>query len=194
MDLKLLIVASALVAASPACAVTNISFGGLTGANGSAVTTYTESGYTFSAISGSLAVVTQYGSKELGTTSSANVALTYSGGTFVLNVLGGLTGGSAGAGSISYLGYLGNSQVSSGSYNYNSVTGAVYVAVPVVAVDKIVFSLNAGTAPNIAFSLSNVSPAAIATVPEPASWAMMICGFGAIGAAMRRRPVKVSFA
>ena len=30
--------------------------------------------------------------------------------------------------------------------------------------------------------------------PEPASWAMMIAGFGAIGMAMRRRKVAVSFA
>lgn len=32
------------------------------------------------------------------------------------------------------------------------------------------------------------------TVPEPATWAMMLCGFAAIGAAVRRRNVKVSFA
>lgn len=31
-------------------------------------------------------------------------------------------------------------------------------------------------------------------VPEPASWAMMIGGFGLAGAAMRRRPVKVALA
>ena len=31
-------------------------------------------------------------------------------------------------------------------------------------------------------------------VPEPASWAMMLAGFGAIGAAMRRRQVAVRFA
>ena len=31
------------------------------------------------------------------------------------------------------------------------------------------------------------SPTQTASVPEPASWAMMIAGFGAIGAAMRRR-------
>jgi hypothetical protein len=31
-------------------------------------------------------------------------------------------------------------------------------------------------------------------VPEPATWAMMILGFGVIGAGMRRRRVNVSFA
>jgi hypothetical protein len=32
-----------------------------------------------------------------------------------------------------------------------------------------------------------------APVPEPAAWAMMIAGFGLVGAAMRRRTVKVSY-
>ena len=31
------------------------------------------------------------------------------------------------------------------------------------------------------------------TVPEPASWAMMVAGFGLVGAALRRRQVAVSF-
>ncbi len=31
-------------------------------------------------------------------------------------------------------------------------------------------------------------------VPEPASWAMMICGFGLVGASLRRRNVNVKFA
>lgn len=31
-------------------------------------------------------------------------------------------------------------------------------------------------------------------VPEPSSWALMIIGFGAVGGAMRRRSVKVSYA
>ncbi|WP_010543554.1 FxDxF family PEP-CTERM protein [Sphingomonas elodea] len=36
--------------------------------------------------------------------------------------------------------------------------------------------------------------AVFAPVPEPASWAMMIGGFGFVGAAMRRRNVRVAFA
>lgn len=43
--------------------------------------------------------------------------------------------------------------------------------------------------------LDNVSLVAAAGVPEPASWAMMLGGFGAIGAAMRRRRrIDVTFA
>ena len=36
-------------------------------------------------------------------------------------------------------------------------------------------------------------PAVTASVPEPASWAMMVGGFGMLGAAMRLRKVAVSF-
>lgn len=37
-------------------------------------------------------------------------------------------------------------------------------------------------------------PAVTPSVPEPATWAMMIAGFGMVGGALRRRSVKVSFA
>ena len=43
--------------------------------------------------------------------------------------------------------------------------------------------------------MSNIVGGKVAAVPEPASWAMMIAGFGLAGAAMRRRQrVKVAFA
>jgi hypothetical protein len=48
------------------------------------------------------------------------------------------------------------------------------------------------------FVLNNVSASYVdvGAVPEPATWAMMIGGFGMVGGAMRRRRVstKVSFA
>ena len=34
----------------------------------------------------------------------------------------------------------------------------------------------------------------VAAVPEPATWSLMIGGFGLLGAAMRRRRVSVSYA
>jgi PEP-CTERM motif len=43
---------------------------------------------------------------------------------------------------------------------------------------------------NVRFSVANLTPGA---VPEPASWAMMIAGFGLVGASMRRR-TQVRFA
>lgn len=39
----------------------------------------------------------------------------------------------------------------------------------------------------VTFYVNASSSAAPAAVPEPASWAMMLAGFGAVGAAMRRR-------
>ncbi len=47
-----------------------------------------------------------------------------------------------------------------------------------------------------AWGLSNISLTgqAITAVPEPASWALMIGGFGLLGAVMRRRSVPVRFA
>lgn len=50
---------------------------------------------------------------------------------------------------------------------------------------------NCGTARLVASGSITTDPSA---VPEPASWAMLIGGFGVAGAAMRRRKVAVSFA
>jgi hypothetical protein len=40
----------------------------------------------------------------------------------------------------------------------------------------------------------NFAPAITPSVPEPASWAMFIGGFGAVGAGLRRRRTRLSFA
>ncbi|SFP47274.1 PEPxxWA-CTERM sorting domain-containing protein [Sphingomonas rubra] len=45
---------------------------------------------------------------------------------------------------------------------------------------------------NDAFKLAQISGSTPGAVPEPASWMMMIVGFGAIGAAIRRRRSKVA--
>ncbi len=43
-----------------------------------------------------------------------------------------------------------------------------------------------------AFDILNVNEAVQNTVPEPASWALMIAGFGLVGTALRRRTVTVA--
>ena len=40
---------------------------------------------------------------------------------------------------------------------------------------------------NVTFSYSVITPIPVATVPEPASWALMLGGFGLVGAALRSR-------
>ncbi|MBS0362944.1 MAG: PEPxxWA-CTERM sorting domain-containing protein [Proteobacteria bacterium] len=36
-------------------------------------------------------------------------------------------------------------------------------------------------------AVSNISEAVVAAVPEPATWALMLLGFGGLGATLRRR-------
>jgi hypothetical protein len=58
-------------------------------------------------------------------------------------------------------------------------------------------TLNAGSS-SVFFNFDNLTLAtaipAAAGVPEPASWAMMLGGFGLVGGAMRRRRAQVAFA
>jgi hypothetical protein len=49
-------------------------------------------------------------------------------------------------------------------------------------------------ATNTPFSINGNVARVTAAVPEPATWAMMIVGFGVAGSAMRRRKVRVAFA
>lgn len=53
-----------------------------------------------------------------------------------------------------------------------------------------------GTAVNFAFApILNLSfEPPLPSVPEPASWAMMLCGFGLVGSALRRTRARVTFA
>ena len=43
-------------------------------------------------------------------------------------------------------------------------------------------------------AIINFSPTLVGAVPEPATWAMMILGFGVLGASMRRRQHSLAFA
>ena len=57
------------------------------------------------------------------------------------------------------------------------------------------FSIGTSSADNIGPLLDDVKLTIDARVPEPAAWAMMLAGFGLVGAAMRRREkVAVTFA
>jgi hypothetical protein len=57
------------------------------------------------------------------------------------------------------------------------------------------FNIGTNSADNVGPLLDDVKLSINARVPEPAAWAMMLAGFGLVGAAMRRREkVAVSFA
>jgi hypothetical protein len=66
----------------------------------------------------------------------------------------------------------------------NSLGGSVYAMLdPTITLDPGFFTAN-GLDPN---DYSATLAAAAAAVPEPTTWAMLICGFGLVGGAMRRR-------
>ena len=74
-----------------------------------------------------------------------------------------------------------NSIVTNGT-NFVSIRGGLAEAVP-FTLQGINFQLTGGAG---IFTLS--------AVPEAATWAMMILGFGVVGTALRRRSTKLSFA
>jgi hypothetical protein len=84
--------------------------------------------------------------------------------------------GGAGSGSESYT-------LAPGSYGFS----AIAFSQASIAANQ-TFNDRATSSNTVNVSLSIVSPAApVSDVPEPATWAMMIVGFGAIGVASRRR-------
>lgn len=85
--------------------------------------------------------------------------------------------------------------VTSNVFRFNTATGAF------VATDNTTFSVtnSSGTSftgtNGVTFTGgSGISSAITASVPEPATWAMMIAGFGLVGGTMRRRSTKIAFA
>ncbi|WP_198159788.1 PEPxxWA-CTERM sorting domain-containing protein [Sphingomonas horti] len=56
------------------------------------------------------------------------------------------------------------------------------------------FDNEAGLAAGDAIGRWTLAQSAFNGVPEPASWALMIAGFGLAGTALRRRPVRVAYA
>ena len=81
--------------------------------------------------------------------------------------------------------FSGNTNVSGFSIGAGSGFGSGYTGYA----DYLRVATNAG-ATTFNFELAS----ATAAVPEPATWAMMIAGFGLVGGAMRRRKTSVAFA
>ncbi|QTD55485.1 PEPxxWA-CTERM sorting domain-containing protein [Parasphingorhabdus cellanae] len=186
------VVAMALTAPAQAAV---ISFDGLSGGNGSVFTgPYVEDGFTVSAGRGDIFEGQLFGNPA----PSLVVGSVFGGGPIgSVQVLGGVFNFNSfdlvtqnGTGDYQVDGFLNGSSVFSlmGSL---SPSGFQTIGGLAGNIDQLNFTLTAnGTSVN----LDNINVSA--AVPEPATWAFMILGFGAIGGALRRRKanVKVSYA
>lgn len=193
-----LIFGSAAVAAmaltAPAQAAV-ISFDGLSGGNGSVFTgPYVEDGFTVSAGRGDVFEGQIFGNPE----PSLVVGSVFGGGPIgSVQVLGGVFNFNSfdlstqnGTGEYQVEGFFNGSSVFSLAGSL-SPSGFQTISGLAGNIDQLNFILTAnGTSVN----LDNIDVSA--AVPEPATWAFMILGFGAIGGALRRRKtnVKVSYA
>ena len=186
--------AAAAFVAVPVSAAT-ITFDALPGANQDPFTSYTEAGYTITKTSGDAFVGKAYGNPLPSVffgpfygSATATFSLTSASGAFTFNRFDYSPNG----GSAMYIvaGFLGASSV----YAYTGILpgpGFTTVTGNAGVVDQVVLTLvSMGTSANIDNLVVNA-----AAVPEAATWAMMIAGFGLAGWAMRRRQrVSVRFA
>ncbi|QTD57656.1 PEPxxWA-CTERM sorting domain-containing protein [Parasphingorhabdus cellanae] len=70
-------------------------------------------------------------------------------------------------------------------------TNSIITGLDLAAFDAIGFNLNFDVLanPDFAFNTNNIN---VSAVPEPATWGMMIFGFGMVGGALRRRRKSVT--
>ena len=172
-----------------------ISFDDLSGSSGDPFTSYSEDGFTFSRVLGSAAVDLGFGNDAPsvsfgGDTSVSLFDLTAGGASFTFDGFDLATVDSTVLYSVT--GFDGLvpvfTSLSTFSDDFSTIAGAAGL------VDRVVFGFVVGGASanidNIAVSGGEVPP-----IPEPAVWAMLVMGFGAVGYAMRgRKPTaRVSF-
>lgn len=194
--MKALLFAAALSVSvmSGAASAATITFDDLAGSNGDAFSSFSEDGFSFTKTSGDAFVAKLFGNPipdvffgpNYGS-AAASFDLTSGVGDFVF---GGFDlAGNNGAANYVIAGFLDGASVFAFAGSHNG--GFTTIGSPSSGlVDKVSFLVTAGgTSANI----DNIV-ATVAAVPEPATWAMMLIGFGAVGAAMRsqRRRVRTS--
>ena len=192
------------VAPLPPAAVSNtttINFNGLNGIIGQPITSYTEGGYAFTVASGTIYRGYGQGSSAglyvLGPGAAAYVPgpanilslVRTDGGLFSVDSLFNINASTDGINSLVLTGYLNNMAVTSSTVTTQGVYGFGFPQLSGLtgAFDRVSFNFSTTGSSNAFDNLTVTSVAATGAVPEPATWAMMIAGFGLVGYAMRRR-------
>ena len=80
------------------------------------------------------------------------------------------------------------------NFGANGLSGSENSTTYIVRTNATNFSLNGFATVNNSTSFNVLSYMPAAAVPEPATWGMMIVGFGLVGGVMRRRKTSVAFA
>jgi hypothetical protein len=183
--------ASVLVATASQAAV--IDFDALSGNNGDVFTgPYAEDGYSVAVVGGQVFEGQVFGNPQpslvVGSVFGGgdNGAIEATGGLFTLASFD--LSAQNGDGNYLIEGFLGASNI----YSFGGSTGFGFTTIGgnSSVVDRVRFSLNAtGTSINIDNIVLNAS-----AVPEPATWAFMIAGFGMVGWSMRRANIKTRLA
>lgn len=107
---------------------------------------------------------------------------------FYLNVnnYAGLFFGSAGNGGGGFAG------TGPGLAGYDAVSGLGTTAFTDHFTGPVTFNTDQGTVQLSSFTNGSFGASVAGAIPEPSTWALMIVGFGAVGAAMRRRKSQVA--
>lgn len=197
ISMKLLL----LTCAATALTVSNASASTITfdGSQQGTLTSFSQNGFTVTAVSGDV-------NTGVGTGNPPPSLFGYTSGSFAVTGAGlfSFAGFDGGSGALSaqtqtftYTGFNGAAQAFTATVTRNGSGGFnTYASTSSNLIDRLVFSLSATN--GTSFNVDNivVNAAVTPAVPEPATWAMMLVGFGMVGGAsrFRRRSVKVSLA
>jgi hypothetical protein len=181
--------AVAIALAAPGSALADITFDGLAGSNGDVFTTYSEDGLTITAIGGVARVAKNFGNPvpDLYYEAGQTVTLEVTAGGDLFSFDSWDFAGNNGVTSWTIKGFNGgNESFTSSDSGDTSGGGFGFITVASgtnLTFDRLTFTFDVGgTSSNFDNFVGNV-----AAVPEPATWGLMIAGFGLAGGALRRR-------
>jgi hypothetical protein len=190
---RVALAAVSTIALAASAQAATIDFGGLAGPNGTAFTgPYVEDGFTVTATAGQVFEGTVFGNP----TPSLVVGSVFNGGNSgTVQITGSAfrlgswdQTAQNGDGGYTVEGYLGATLLYTLSGPVAGTGAFQTFSGNAVTVDRLVFTLTAsGTSTNFDNVVLNA-------VPEPAAWALMITGFGFVGAAARGTRARVRFA